>query len=487
MSLAPRPPRNQEERIDRLLDWAEECKAFLREQREIRVFVEDAWNRGHQASSVLLLRHLVRVARLGSANQLTIVYRNENARRLLSGFLSSPGEGDGGPLAGLSVRLRSLEEIRQEPWIEFGFSGASDVRHDLSRLVRCRCFLWMQPFRWGNLERILCRQSSRSPVTRDTVVAHPWTRGLGLHEAGFSLPPPAEPDWPRVGASRATSVIRAALAADPRKVALLPAYSMGAGSVIGVSHLALRNLLLGVQNALDRGLESAVLILDLSPDTCQEAIDRLKPLLDRHRPGWSGRTCTDVDEDSSRVEERIVELQKGQILLLHTPEIKPQALFDYVLSQARLPCVFEGLGTAARAVTLGKPFLQVSQRSYRAWQVGRRPRAWERSYPSLPGFSSLPFRCQSAANTLARLQPRPDLFGSFLLDCTRGDSRLLGYFRLLAERHLDPRRDRLLLNLGLLELLRRFPELRGQGQDPGWRYDEISGAVLSRDQAVARL
>ena len=462
MEPAPEPPRSRDERIGELLRRAEDCKAFLREQKEIRVFIEDAWNRGHQASSLLLARHLARMVPLSAGQTITWVCRNESARALLAGFLAREG-------FEIPTRMKSLEEIRAEPWIELGCTGASDAGHDLSRRARCRTFLWMQPFRWENPERILCRTGYRAAATRDFIEAHPWTRGLGLSRSGLSLGPPSEPDWARLGDSRSVAVIRAALAAADRhpEVSLLPAYSVGANGMLGISHLVLRNLLFGLREALDGGLESAVLVLDLSPDTRQDAIDRLKPILDRCRPGWSRETCTDVGEDVLRIERRIGRLRKGKILLVHTPEVKPQPLFDYVLSRAKLPPVFEGLGTEARAVTLGKPFLQVCQRTFRAWQLGRRPRAAEMSYPLLPGFSSLPFRCQTAADTLIRLKPRPDLLGSFLLDCARGEERLHSYFEALAERCRDPRRDRLNLNLGLLELLRRFPSLRGRGLRPG--------------------
>jgi len=408
---------------------------------------------------------------------VTVVCRNNAVLRMLEGFLSARPQEGLAVFDGVPLHLRTVQEIRREPWVDFGCTGASDSLHDLLPVVRSRSFLWMQPFRWGNPERIHLR--ARGMITRDALATHPWMAGLGCPELAFSLPPPAEPDWARLGESRSLRVIRAALAANRRpEVALFPVYGLGAENVMGLTHLLLRNVLLGARNAQERGLQSAILVLDLSADTQPQAIARLRQTLDQQQEGWSRHVCTEVDEDPDRVQARIDRLENNGLLLVHAGGYKPQPVFDHVLGQSKLPSLFEGAGTGSRAVTLGRPFLQASNLSFRARQLGRQPRASEICYPFLKGFSSpLPYRCQKVADSVLLLKPAPSLLGSFLLDCARGEETIYRYFAAMAEHYGNPQHDRLLLALGLLELLRHHEGLRGQGRIPRWVYDEITGTT----------
>lgn len=471
----PKRPRSRKERLDRLLREADSCCDVLRTQREIRIYIEHAVNRGHQASSLLLLRHLIRMVPLSAANRVTVVYDDPDLLPMLAGFLAVPSVADGVSLDGVPLRFRSADEIRREPWVDFGCTGACDLRQDLSRKVRCRSFLWMQPYRWGNLERILLR--SGGAVTRDAPVTHPWTADLDCQRLAFTLPPPAEPDWASLEESRSLRVVRAALAAGRRPdVALLPVYGMGQNSPMGSSHLLLRNVLLGARDAVRRGLGAAVLVLDLSVDVQPEEIRRLCKVLDIREEG-SSRVCTDLEEDPGRLQEKIDALARGELLLVHAGGFKPQPVFEYVLSQAKLPFIFEGAGTAARAVTLGRPFLHVCKQSFQARKVGRPPRSFEMAYPFLKGFGrSLPHSLQKAADSVLRLKPAPELIGSVLLDCARSHE-LLRYFETLGELYGDPRRDRLRVALGLLHLLRSSRQWRGRGRVPSWSWDRIGERV----------
>lgn len=459
--------------MTQLLGWADSCRSFLREQKEIRVFVEDGKGRGHQASSITLLHHLIRIVPLSGATTVTLVCRNRNVPEQLAGFLPSLARPDAA-LAGVPLRLRMAEEIRREPWVELGCTGASDSTHDLLPVVRSRSFLWMHPFRWGNPERIHFRE--RGVTTRDALTTHPWTADLGCDSLAFALPPPVEPDWESLPQTRSLQVVRAALAAGRRPdVALFPVYGMDGESTMGASHVLLRNVLLGAQDALRRGLAAAVLVLDLSPAVQPEAISPLRRALDSWDEGLGKRICTEVEEPPDSIRAKIAGLARGGLLLVHAGGYKPQAVFDYVLSQAKLPFVFEGAGTASRAVTLGRPFLQASNLSFKARQLGRQPRSFEIAYPFLKGRWPLRRRLQRAADSVLFLQPEPSLLGSVLLDCAHGDAALLGYFAALAADHGDPRHDRLLWALGLYELLRRHRDLRGLGPVPRWEWDPING------------
>ena len=465
----PKRPRSREERLDRLLREADSCRAFLRAQDEIRIYIEHAVNRGHQASSLTLLRHLIRTVPLSASNRVTVVYDDPDLLRMLAGFLAVPSVSDGMLLDGVPLQFRSAGEIRREPWIDFGCTGACDARQDLSRKVRSRSFLWMQPYRWGNPERIILR--SGGTVTRDALATHPWTADLDCRRLAYTLPFPAEPDWAGLGESRSLRVVRAALAAGRRpEVALLPIYGMGEGNSMGVSYLLLRNVLLGARDALRRGLDTAVLVLDLSVDVQPEEIGELRRMVDLREEGLS-RACTDLEEDPARLQSKIDGLARGELLLVHAGGFKPQPVFEYVLSRAGLPFIFEGAGTAARAVTLGKPFLQASNLAFRARQLGRRPRSFEMSYPSLRGFRrSFPHSLQRAADSVLALKPAPELIASVLLDCARG-GEILRYFESLRAVYGDLRRDRLGVALGLLQLLRGSGQWRGQGRIPSWSWD----------------
>lgn len=140
----------------------QQMSARLRNETEIRVFVDDTLNFGNQSCSVLLLNRLIDTYGFtGAGKTLTVVYAAEHAgdtlgklALLIQGLNPASPDIPNYRNTGVHLAFREIPQLAEMAQVNYGFAGGADsggVRDGpnwFAVALKVRLFLRLQPYQW---------------------------------------------------------------------------------------------------------------------------------------------------------------------------------------------------------------------------------------------------------------------------------------------------------------------------------------------------
>lgn len=299
------------ERQRRLHGRLVRADAALRALPEVRVYVADTPNLGHQAASLRIAERLVH--EVGYRGRITLVYEDEhpaNEPTLPKIARLHPHLADAGTRevawGDAVVRALPISRLASLPTAELGITGGSELDATLlAQALRTRTLLVLQPFHWRwAVDRLAFADGRPSIMLADDDVL-----GHGFCERAYRVAPQPTPAFLRD--------------AQQDGVSLGVVYGLRAP---GVSTLdptrALTSYAEMIVESLGTSSRRASLLL----------FDPIAPTCDIHDP---------------------------RLQLVHVGTV-PETAFVAAIAHATLPPLFEGQTTATIAVGAGVPYLQLA-------------------------------------------------------------------------------------------------------------------------------
>ncbi len=435
-------------------------RSYLNQQPLIRLFVDGTSGRGHQASSVRVLRKLA--SEFQYANTIEVAYRGGKSTldnlRLLIPELDG---GDDGMIDRATIHLVTYPVAAQRPVAPVGFTGGADGADNYATGLRVSAFLRLQPYYWADFPDQIQWDSTVWPyidLRQQSILG-----GSSFVRRAYSMPPPIEPGW----ASYADGPYAAEVAilkwlvssrGGDVDLCVTTGIRVKAKSEIGRPSDVIFNLVGGLLASQrdgakpDGGARSVVVVNldDMSGDAGRDQITWAERLLaggigeddqayleqTGHEPctsmvvprsegspdglecwsAWDARkkyVCGPDVTAATRsrlrrqgaplatIQQDVQWLTKSTDRVLFLPiGPVPGPVFDYVFSCSTMPTVFEGQSSANLALTLGNPYFHVQRRS----SQGNGGSQYPSTSLGANNFGPAADRFQTAANRLnARL------------------------------------------------------------------------------------
>jgi hypothetical protein len=432
--------------------------SYLKEQPEIRIYVDGSPNFGHQATTVSLMKRIIDLGLTPDKNKITMVYQNDDALNKLAKLLpdldpKSPKEITVKYLNKISISFLAYDSMSSQPLINFGLTGGADggKNIDFAKALQVKNFLRLQPYLWTRLTGVLGGSADQQNAPEQLQLRKRFlgTSMLQLDQQkelqnfllqGYYLPPPVVEDeeWTVYEGQPDLQVkiqlVKAVLkATQDEKIKLLPIYGVGVEIKKDVESKGnmglwpselLFNLTMGILKSQET-YPHPVIMMDMAtvpkkylqefqsflaeaPTEKEQpwyqqwisAQEDLKKLYKKENP----IPIKEIEEIKQKIQgleiqlnplerrgdfvrkirasERVIVqevsvddfnrnlqmLQNGSrsVLFIQLGTLPPN-IFNYLFSQATLPFVFEGQGTAGLALNLGKPYLK--PRGYNARQL----------------------------------------------------------------------------------------------------------------------
>lgn len=391
-------------------------RTYLRDQDEIRLFVDHTPGLGHQASSVHVLLRLV--FGLGYVNRVVGVYRG-GEETLAKLAVLIPGfdplrPGDEVRVGEARVTFLAWEARAQLGRVALGFAGGADPDEDdegeeedynFATELRCTYFVRLQPGSWPKPQQLQFFENDEAAVDLREVVPD-------FEARGFYYPPPVVPDadtfnWFKANGppdlrshTALAEVLTTKLFVDRNGVRLMPVY--GVRSVAQSLDLPAPYILLQLATAVlvsQATRPGPVLLVNFGEVTAEDFAsvrrilgpegfeDEIRTLEEAPPQNWGERLASAVaslraagtylDEVNGVDNPRLVPLfgadtsvealgtaldtlaaRANGLVYLQLGAL-PAAIFNFLAASSGLPLTFEGEGTAGRARATGRPFLHL--------------------------------------------------------------------------------------------------------------------------------
>lgn len=393
---------------------------YLGQQPLIRLFVDGSPGRGHQTSSVRILRKLA--GEFAYAGTIEVAYRGGGRTLgILQLLIPELHGGTEGTIGQATVQLVAYPVSHQAPVVAVGFTGGADGDENFATGLRASTFLRLQPYNWTRFEDQIQWDSSEWPyldLRQQNILG-----GTSFLRRAYSMPAPGVPDWGAYAGGEyqdRLAVLEWLLGQIGADVDLCVTTGIRTGrSEIGKPSEVVFNLITGLLASQRDGARTAngakpVVVVNLDNLDDAKVIDSARRLLGggigeadyawlesrgdqacgytvekrhqsfqsnicwnawRARKVWvcqadvtaAARACLEVQGVSlDVVQQKIAWLTQGADRVLFLPiGPVPPAVFDYVFSRSTLPTVFEGQSSANLALTLGNPYFHVQQKDHR--------------------------------------------------------------------------------------------------------------------------
>ncbi|AKT37892.1 hypothetical protein [Chondromyces crocatus] len=467
----------------------------------IRVFVDSADGRGHQASSVNLLRRLAAPAdQHGYAYKGTIEiaydeeYKEKTLPKLEALFPEVDFKKPPLKLNDATLELKPFRDGKTDDWppVEFGFSGAADEDENLAKKLRTRKFLRLQPYRWEKRNEIQFEPTELKSIRMDDDAVEAHEKLAELPYRLPARPPPRWEDYEKGGdLAKKAAILRRLIEENQKEtLGLAPLYGIQSGkTMLRPPQDVLFNVTVGTLGALQSENTSrlprhAVLVntgdlqrkdltqVDRLIHGDESETERIHRLSNHRTVDYESHQQRRTDLNALEAEQRIklvtlepapsgdrpsnetrpeigeVDLQKdldwlasqdSGVLVVQLGPLPPE-LFQHLFEQASLPSVFEGQNTANQAIYLGKPYLHASMN--------------QMVYPSLSANDDeMRNRAKNAAQQV-RTVLAPDIqeppwkaISTFIQD---PDGKSEAYFTRLGEHYRSRENDKLDVALAIL-------------------------------------
>jgi hypothetical protein len=376
--------RNLSSRVTSILD-------YLQELPEIRIFTANSQNFGHQASTVNILRNLIRMGITKPSYMLVLYGRDEADYTSLAIKISVlipqyTVLADSFVLNGCTVKVKLMDLTTPAlPLGPLAINGGFDnleadkfPPYDQLNVVN---YLQLQPYAWHrgtNMVRI------DDGGLADIIDLDKLSPGTNLPRRAFYLDPKVTPDdWEKMKSGRfavQTNICEYLLQQlDASQIFLTVGYGYGTK---GGGLTSLYNMLAGMRQSqitLAAAQKPTVLVAigvasaesneisdaDFGLADFRNATEAFTSFLNDqivgHIPsvGWGSTTAT-LDKVKEAVEALKADENKNQKVLIVFLDKVPGPLFDQLYKRASVPPLLEGQNTVELMLNLGKPYLKIS-------------------------------------------------------------------------------------------------------------------------------
>ena len=370
---------------------------------EIRIYIPNASNFGHQSTSVHIM---YRLAAMG-VKKIRIVYDpgNDNWDKLYILILGLPYEEvDEYPLNAQTTLYFSTEGSPLSETMPLGITGGWDGNEQMFKKLGLQVddFCRLQPFLWGTVggDVVSPQELFVGKVAQGTwegyTVSFPETYRMLQRGYYFDQPTLTKSDWVKF-AEQAKEMERESLVELVAEIerlvlthqALLVPVYFSPGRAVATFHDLFFNLFLGIRNSQKQVKDRPVIVLILSEPQLKgyEALEAtfdgsevynlstpkktrinadLKKESQRYKyldqMGYLDFLQQDVklfkdEEDVSGI--RLSEAVKTHSLVQVSALLLPRVVFDYMYGLSNLTMIFEGAGTGNLVMNLGKPFIRI--------------------------------------------------------------------------------------------------------------------------------
>jgi hypothetical protein len=457
-------------------------KQYFQGVGEVRIFIANSQNFGHQSSSVNILRNLIR---MGCAGPYTLaLYGNgkddvlDLVQKLHLLIVEFPGLNKQFDMGGCKVTAVSLLDGALKPGPFAITGGYDDTQKEVPyNLLNVSNYVQLQPYAWHKGRNLVHTGPAGGGETWDLDKDNPTTN---LARRAFYLPLGATPDW---GALEKTYFkTQAAIVkyltdeVTAGRIHLLPVYGI---KTEGYPYASLYNIVAGTlaaQVAFAPAARKTVVVgleilkpgdLDAFRGYCIDVTGKsdLFEVPDKPSAGFiNWNELSKVDDrakwftklDLNDLQQKIAALKADNVLYFPLGRV-PTVLFNFLYEKASLPPVFEGQNTAELMLNIGKPY----------FKIGREKDNVSFGYPTLPlssrtsgamaklssnaSFNGLFMAKPSAWAVGGPLPPvdLPELFGAYLGVGQDIDPNIAPYFASLGKFFHDELNDKLLRGLDL--------------------------------------
>jgi hypothetical protein len=455
-----------------------EVSDYLRGLEEIRIFIANSQNFGHQSSSVNILRNLIR---MGCAGPYTLaLYGRDDMeiqdliRKLEVLIVGFPGLGKEFVLGGCKVTAVSLLAGKLKPGnfaITGGFDEHKEVPYDTLNVLN---YVQLQPYQWHKGVNLVITGADGDIFDLDKL--NPTTQ---LKRRAFYLPLGTTPDWAALANTKfkaqAEIVKYLTDQATAGQIHLLPGYGFTTPGV-GDPYASLYNTIAGALAAQTKFAQAQRKTVLVGMQVLQKADDTalvgyLKDIGEKFfkhpvEPSvdfvtWNqdvkvnGRVELDTAPTLDDVTYEVGKLAADGVLYVQIGPIASD-LFNYLYEKATLPPLLEGQATAELMLNIGKPYFKMG-----------RDDLISRAYPTLPmssntdgdmaklasgaSFNGISFALPNAWNKDKGPFPPTvlmDLFGAYL-GAQGVNAKIAQYFTSLGAFYHDELNDKLLRGLDL--------------------------------------
>ncbi|MFT5264258.1 MAG: hypothetical protein ACI8YQ_003004 [Polaribacter sp.] len=374
-------------------------RVFLESQDNaiIRIFIADSSGYGHQSNTANIMRRLIA---LGFRQQYYIVYQpgDDNGnfiklQRLFPG-LTADNQGNFDLVTTAETAncnfVSSVTFLAADPapaMTSIGFTGGWDTNPtNLATTYRSHYFLKLQPYQWDEPKKIaiqtklstIAQFEEAEQVNLDAIEALGHFSGRAYY---MPTPIPAiEGNFTGASAAKWAPYQAILAASAASQVNMMPVY--GIGDLFGVieamagvrPETLLYNLIAGIALAQTEGAASLrrSAVLTIIATVTPKAWTNLQTLIDGefNEKAALNKFSTDtldlaacvtiIDYGAANFDATLLAATQNpnRIVLVKFNGL-PQPAFDYIYSQATLPSLFEGKGTANLALNINNPFLWI--------------------------------------------------------------------------------------------------------------------------------
>ena len=348
---------------------------------EIRIFVSNSQNFGHQASTVMILRNLIRMGI--TANYRLVTYAKSSAdykdldEKLYFLMPQYTGSGRGAPfcLDGVTIATSRLTEklaTQAQLAITGGFDDSEkEIPFDLLNVLN---YLQLQPYGWHKGKNMALIYRRGKPVLYDfeEVAAK-----VNIAWRAFYRPAPTITDWTqfyRAPFSNSVKIVEYLInEVDLKRIELLPVYGIRTEGWVGSN---LYNTVVGMLASQNAKPAVLVNIQTLSESDWTKFLTYINGAEDPENRRSNDFTAWHNENNVStrviptgspnhpalltEISAVIERLNNNQVLVVYLG-VLPQSVFDYLFSKATMPPVIEGQSSVEMMLNIGKPYLKISR------------------------------------------------------------------------------------------------------------------------------
>jgi hypothetical protein len=491
----------------------ETLQKFLAQEEEIRIFVPDVCNFGHQGTTINIMYRLIELG----ARQIRIIYADGSEEAA-----QSDGEENLETVVEVWPKLQLLiSELPDEPVTEFAIgqtkvylnsadqwmneragevnvviTGGWDIAEESRHVAlgawkdfKARNFLILQPLKWWSAPNLVGLAGKETLIDLADAEELGAEFGDSVYYVSRLRPSPAEEDWFWTRDPQRYSCVKALLsrcsAATP-SIQMCPVY-FSPGWTHAAGYDILFNLVAGIMQRnkkLAPQQKTPTVIAVMAPLTTKvdywESLQVLlnwrdedskmrypqryqyleqEGLFEAFQKVRLVRPCEFTEETSGRV---LAEVGQDGVVVLALERV-PNIIYNWLYASANLPGIFEGHGTASMILNLGKPYWRLRS----AYEVD--PDLYPLPAPEgIEGLTPEDFSayCNWCSNLLEanveeweqRLQDGKEspaqALATFISRAADEDDALCKAFRVQKEVYHSPLRDKLVQ--ALVHVLRRM-------------------------------
>jgi hypothetical protein len=381
---------------------------FLSQEEEVRIFVPDVCNFGHQGTTISIMYRLIELG----ARQVRVIYAN-------GGDTSLPDEEENlETVVEVWPKLQLLiSELPDEPVTEFAIgktkvylnsaeewmnggagevnivvTGGWDIAEEERRVAlsawkdfKARNFLILQPFKWWSAPNLVGLAGKNALVD----LADPEELGADYWDSVYYVsrlhPTPAEEDWFRARDEQRYSCVKTILTmctAPTPSIQMCPIY-FSPGWTRAAGYDILLNLIAGIvqrNKSVAPQKKTPTVIVTMAPITSKvDYWESLRLLLNwrdersktlyphRHKymeqeglfDAFQKVRLLKPEEFTAETSAQVLEEVGPDGVVVVALERVPNIIYNWLYASANFPGIFEGHGTASMILNLGKPYFRL--------------------------------------------------------------------------------------------------------------------------------